>query len=126
MNKPPLDWVYYHALYHQVTHWAGFYATTGLLVSVLILLSTTREIDKRGVRCCYLATFVTVLGSWFFLERVNLYARIVMRMLPSDYRQELSSEYAGPWLLVGAGIATLLLGVTACWLAAKRNSKESK
>ena len=126
MNAPPVDWVYYHALYHQVTHWAGFYATTGLLVSILILLSTTREIDKLGARCCYLATVITVFGSWFFLQRVNFYARIVMRMLPSNYEQELASTYAGPWLPVGAGIATLMLGITACWLAAKRSSVKSK
>src|ERR1035437_3831148 len=126
MNSPPLDWVYYHALYHQVTHWAGFYATTGLLISILILLSTTRELDRSGSRCCYLATFATVFGSWFFLQRVLLYARIVMRMLPSNYKQELSSEYTGPWLPVGAGIGTLILGITACWLVAKRSSAKSK
>jgi hypothetical protein len=122
MNMPPPDWVYYHALYHLVTHYAGFYATFGLLISLVFLLSVTQKIDKLGAVCCYVATGATVVGSWFFLERMTIYANVVARMLPVRYTQELSSMYIGTKTNVFAGLVTLGLGIGVCWLATQRSS----
>jgi hypothetical protein len=42
------DRVYYHALYHQLSHMAGFYAVMGALLTLAIIVSTTTRIDKFG------------------------------------------------------------------------------
>jgi len=117
------DRIYYHALYHLVTYWAGFYATMGLLITLLFILGTTRELDKIGARFCYFAAIVTVLGSWFFLARMYFFVFIVQRMLHANYIGELTEQYATRFTLIVAGGTAAFLGGLICWLISMKTSK---
>lgn len=114
--------IYYHALYAQIMHWTAFYATVGLLITLLFLLSTTKELDNLGARWCKIAAMLACAGSWFFLWRVHTYASVVQRMLPDTYTTELSRVFARPPIVFVAGLGTLTLTLMNIYMAMKRRS----
>jgi hypothetical protein len=107
---PDPSWVFYHAFYHQIAHWAAFIATLGLLTMIGIAVSTASRLDGIRRLFCQLAIGMTLLGSWWFLGRMHTYSSIVNEMLPSSYIMRLSSVGASPVTFVFAGITTLVLG----------------
>lgn len=117
------DRIYYHALYHQLSHMAAFYLVFAALLTLIVVVSTTNKIDRLGVVLCCLVALALVLGSWFFLWRTSIYVPVVARMLPSDYLRELSGSLANPRMLILGGIAPLVVGAAVCLIAAKRSAK---
>ncbi len=105
MNGSP-DWVFYHALYHLLTHFAAFMATLGLSVSIGVALASTSTTFTRAKRqYCLTVLLCVMLASWFFLWRMYTYSTIVNRMLPIAYFEQLSIRG------LEAGVLMLIVGV---------------
>jgi hypothetical protein len=108
------DWVFYHALYHLLSHWAAFMATLGLLITIATVMSTSflEPIDRLRRFCSVASVALTLFGSWFFLWRMFLYSSIVNRMLPNHYTRQLPGVSASQWILViAAGITSAIAGL---------------
>lgn len=117
MTNEERDRVYYRALYHLVTHWAGYLATVGLLVTLGTVISTSNVIRPRYY--CLAAIAVTFVGSVLFLVRINTFASIVNdpQMIPApevaktDWKWGEKVILKSPWNLVTGGIVALVIAI---------------
>ena len=105
----PNDWVYYHALYHVIAHWAAFNATLGLLGTLsLVLYTVAFPHDTVRRRSAEAVVLILLLASWYFLWRMHTYVRVVNRMLPAWYVQELRGDLVGPGMTFVGAFITLV------------------
>jgi hypothetical protein len=98
---PPNDWVFYHALYCVIAHWAAFNATLGLLVTLALVLYTVAiPHDMARRHSAEAVVLIIASASWYSLWRMHTYMKIVDRMLPAWYIQELSGgRVVGPMMI---------------------------
>lgn len=106
------DWIFYHALYTLITHWAAFIACIGLLATIGVVISTVTG-PLKGIRrlFCQCSILMISIGAGLFNWRMYTYSVVVDNMLPPKYIQQLSLMGATPTTaLLGAG-ATAILAV---------------
>ncbi len=85
------DWIFYHALYHLVAHWAAFVGTLGLLTTVGVVISST-AMPLTGIRRLYCQSAILGLSasSLFIVWRMITYGRIVKQMISTpEYEKQL-------------------------------------
>ena len=84
--------VFYHALYHHVTHWAAFVAMMGLLITIGFVLSLT-PIPRdaySGWRTAgvFVAVAAGLAGAIYFAKGMDTYGALVNERLPRDYLEK--------------------------------------
>jgi hypothetical protein len=84
--------VFYHALYHHITHWAAFVAMMALLITIGFILSLT-PIPKdfysgRRTAGVFAAVVAGLAGAIYFAKGMDTYGALVNERLPKDYLEK--------------------------------------
>jgi hypothetical protein len=89
MAIPDEDKVFYHALYHHVTHWAAYIAMNGLLITIGFFLSLTPPNDGAHMNLrlviIQFAVIVSFSAALYFTSGMFRYGRKLNESVPESY-----------------------------------------
>ncbi len=102
--------LFYHALYHHVTHWAAYIAMLGILITIALLLSlspvesgSNSLVRILGPGWAIIAAFG---GALYFVNGMDKYGRILNEQLDPAYftRVSILPHNLITWLQIIAAI----------------------
>jgi hypothetical protein len=89
MGIPSDDKIFYHALYHHVTHWAAYVAMNGLLITFAFFLSLSPPIDGANlVQRLIIAQFAvlaSLCAALYFTSGMYRYGKKLNESVPKYY-----------------------------------------
>jgi len=116
-NTPNPEWVYNHALYHLVYHWAAYVAFLVLLITIGVILSVAPVPPVRVSRL-YDAFAIVVCGtaSGFFLWRMDTFGKVVNQSLKGAAAATMwTSDPVNLWIGAAVTGCVVIADIVVLW-----------